>query len=245
MTPSPEATQLARKLAALPDPLMRERVLGEYLAQTDPAPAVAVLDEILVLGRRGGPPFNVGLLALAGLLSQELLGYDLLVTLYAAAKEGGHEALMQLFLSSREDEERAARATEPDRELTLGHRKWMARSTQREVLEKLLRDPEPDVAPILLQNPRLVERDVVLLAARRPTSPELQWQTFSARRWIARYDVKRALVLNPDTPTELAIRLMGFLNARDLRLVRTSPTLAEAVRGAATRLAERSPRSRR
>jgi hypothetical protein len=242
MTPSPEATQLARKLVALPDPLMRERVLAEYLEQTAPAPAVAVLDEILVLGRRGGPPFNVGLLALAGLLSQELLGYERLATLYAAAKADGREALMQLFLSSREEEEHAARETEPDRELTLGHRKWMARSTQREVFEKLLRDPEPDVVSILLQNPRLIERDVVRLAARRPTTAVLQWQIFAARRWIARYNVKRALVLNPDTPTELAIRLMGFLNARDLRLVRTSPTLAEAVREAATRLAERSSR---
>jgi hypothetical protein len=237
MIPSPEATQLARHLAALTHPLMREPALAQYLKTTETARAVVVLDEILSLGRRGEPPFNVALLTLAGMLSQELLAYELQAELYGAAKTAGLEMLAQLFLSSQMSEEPdAPRETEPDRELTLGHRKWMARSTERKVLERLLRDPEVEVVPILLGNPRLVERDVVLLAARRPTSSELQWQIFGNRRWIARYAVKRSLVLNPYTPTELSIRLLGFLNRQDLNLVRTSPALPEVVRESALRL---------
>jgi hypothetical protein len=239
MMPSAGATRLARKLAALPDPIMRESVLTEHLNGADPRESVILLDEFLSLGRRGTPPFNIALLTLAETLSQQLLSYEQQAQLYAAAKEAGLVLLVQLFLSSQRSPEHAP-ADEKDRELTLGHRKWQARSTRREVLEKLLRDPEPEVLPILLQNERIVERDVVQLAARRPTLPQLQWLLFSSRRWLMRYAVKRSLVLNPYTPTDLSIRLLGFLNACDLRLVVNSPTLPDPVREAARCLAQRS-----
>lgn len=241
MNPSPRSLELARRLAALPELQMRVQVLQSFLEETEPEEVVAVLAEVHVLGRRGGPPFNIALLALVALLSGEQLEYELQSRLYAAAKQAGLEDLLALFYSSRDEAPgQGARQTEAQRELTLGHRKWLARGSRRELLDRLLHDPEPDVVPILLENPRIVERDVVLLAARRPTLPEVQWQIFEARRWIARYAVKRALVLNPWTPTELAIRLLAFLNAQDLQLVLTSPTLSEAVREAAQRLAERS-----
>jgi hypothetical protein len=241
MIPSPEAARLARKLAALPDPLMRERVLSEYLDVSDPKRVVTTLDEILTLGRRGTPPFNIALLTLVEVISVELLSYDLQAQLYAAAKEAGYSSLIQLFLSSKVSEEPSAPQNERVRELTLGHRKWMARSSQRDALERLFIDPEPEVLSILLGNPRLVERDLVKIAARRPTRPELQWVIFSSRKWIARYAIKRALVLNPYTPTELSIRLLGFLNARDLQFIVSSPSLPEAVRAAASQLASSHP----
>lgn len=238
MTPSPQSLELARRLAALPELEMRVQVLQKYLETHEPAEVVAVLAEVHSHGRRAGPPFNVALLSLVALLSGEQLDYELQARLYAAAKEAGLEALLALFYTSRQDAEVSARAAEVQRELTLGHRKWLARSTRREVIDRLLHDPEPEVVPILLENPRLVERDVVLLAALRPTVPEVQWQIFESRRWIARYAVKRALVLNPWTPTELSIRLLAFLNAQDLALVRSSPTVPEVVRDAARALAE-------
>lgn len=216
---------------------MRVQALQLYLEEHDPAEVVAVLAEVHSLGRKAGPPFNVALLTLIALISGEQLEYELQASLYGAAKEAGLEALLALFYSSRQEgEDAAARQAEVQRELTLGHRKWQARGSRREVLDRLLHDPEPEVVPILLGNPRLVERDVVLLAARRPAQPEVQWQVFESPKWIARYAVKRALVLNPWTPTELAIRLLAFLNAQDLALVRSSPSIPEAVRDAARTL---------
>jgi hypothetical protein len=236
--PSPQALELARRLAALPELAMRSSALVRFLETTDDAEAAAVLSELVVFGRRGGPPFNLALLALCAVLSGEQLGYERQAQLYAAAKEADREPLLGLFYSSRTDDGGAAGPERPSeqRELTLGHRKWLARSSRRELLDRLLRDPEPEVVPILLENPRIVERDVVALVARRPTSAEVQRAVFGARRWVARYAVKRALVLNPYTPTELGIRLLGFLTAQDLRQVRSSPALPEAVREHAERL---------
>jgi hypothetical protein len=216
--------------------MMREQVLLEHLLATDSEAAVPVLGEIHALGAHGGPPFNLALLALAGVLGRELLAYEPRARLYSAAKEAGLVNLLDLFLSSRDEPLPGAERTAPDRELTLGHRKTMARSRDRETLQKLLRDPEPEVVPIVLRNPRLVERDVVALAARRPTSGELQWCVFGSRRWIARYAVKRSLILNPYTPTDLGLRLLAFLNTADLRLVQSSPGLPLPLRQAASRL---------
>jgi hypothetical protein len=241
MTPSPQAVELARRLAALPEAGMRERVLAEYLDRTAAPEAAQVLSEVHGIARKEGPPFNVALLTLVGLLSRSLLHYELQARLYTAAKEAGFEALLQLFLSSKSGGTEEERRAEVRRELTLGHRKWMARSSRREVVEPLLRDPEPEVVPILLQNPRIVERDVVLLAARRPAKAEVLWEIFAARKWIARYAVKRSLILNPSTPTELSVRLLGFLNGSDLRLVHSSPTLPAPVREAAGRLRGQEP----
>lgn len=112
----------------------------------------------------------------------------------------------------------------------------MARLQDRQVLDRLLHDPEVPVIRNLLLNPRLVERDVVQLAARRPTDPEVQRTIFAAPRWIRCYAVKRALVLNPYTPTELSIRLLGFLTLPDLKSLDQTPTLPLAVRAAAREL---------
>jgi hypothetical protein len=236
MTPTPPALALARRLTALPEPAMRERVLLEYLLAEDPDRAVAVLAEIHAFGVHGGPPFNLALLALAGVLASDLLAYEPRARLYSAAKEAGLSNLLDLFLSNRNQPGGVMEGAAPDRELTLGHRKSMARSHNRDTLQALLRDPEPEVIPILLRNPRLIERDVVALASRRPTAGELQWCVFSSRRWISRYAVKRTLVLNPYTPTDLGLRLLAFLNAADLRLVEGSPSLPLPIRRAASRL---------
>lgn len=240
MIPSPATLELARRLSALAEPALREQVLLEYLLANEPVRTVPVLAELYTYGTRGGPPFNVGLLALVGVLGHDQLSYERRASLYAAAREAGLTALQELFLSSRPASSTVAASSpaSPDRMLTLGHRKWLARSSDRDTMEKLLRDPEPEVIPILLRNPRLTEREVVALAARRPTTAELQWCVFEARRWITRYAVKRALVLNPYTPTDLALRLLAFLNRVDLRLVRDSPGLPLPLRQAASRLAD-------
>lgn len=234
---SDEATRLARKLAALPEPPMRARVLQEYLDGTDPAEAIHVLAEIQVQGRQGGPPFDVSLVALATILNREVLSYELLKDLYREAKDAGLDLLLELFFSGKEENTYNSR-DEAQRDYTLGHRKWLARDTNRDVLARLLQDPEPDVMPNLLRNPRIIERDVVLLAARRPVDPRVLQHIFDSPRWITRYSVKRALVLNPYSPTSLSIRLLGLLTSRDQRLVSGISNLPAAVQRTAAKLLE-------
>jgi hypothetical protein len=240
MTPSKPALQLARRLAALPEPVMRERVLIEFVKrrQGELSQVVRILDEIYRLGREGGPPFNIALLTVAATLSGKI-DYELMAALYEEAKRAELDTVTQLLLSGMPSQVSFTRRDE-QQELTLGHRKWMARLSDRNALERLLANPEPEVIHNLLDNPRITEQDVVLLAARRPAFAEVQLEIFNSRRWIPRYAVKRALVLNPYTPTDISLRLVGFIKLQDLRLIGSSPSLPEALRGAAKQLEEKT-----
>jgi hypothetical protein len=87
----------------------------------------------------------------------------------------------------------------------------------------------------LLENPGLTEGDVVRLCARRPTVPEIQREVFMHRRWIVRYKVKMAIVLNPHTPLNVSLQIIPHLNAQDLRRVAASHDLAEDLRDSCSR----------
>jgi hypothetical protein len=232
------ADALARKLSALPEPAMREAVLAEALRGGAPDDLVPVLGEIVRRGRAGGPPFDLALLALGGVLaSPDALTYERRATLYAAARDGGRDDLVDLFLSAGLGFEPAAAAplNVGGRTLTLGERKSLARGNRRDMLDRLMRDPAASVIRILLGNPRLTERDVVLIAARRPQLAEIQHEIARSRRWISRYAVKLALVLNPSTPTDLAVRLVGLLQLPELRQAAGDGALSDLVRAAARR----------
>ena len=54
------------------------------------------------------------------------------------------------------------------RPLTLGERKSLARTHDRSLIQRVVRDPHPDVVRILLDNPSLTEEDVVRVCAARP-----------------------------------------------------------------------------
>jgi len=237
-TAAARAEALARRLAVLPEPAMREAVLAESLATGPPDDLVPMLAEVVARGRAGGPPFDLALLALGALLSAaEPLTYERRAALYAVARDGGFYDLADLFLSAGALPEASAPAplNLDGRTLTLGERKSLARGGRREMLDRLMRDPAAPVIRILLGNPRLTERDVVTIAARRPQLPEIQHEIARARRWVSRYSVKLALVLNPYTPTDLAVRLLGLLQAPELRQVATEGALSEIVRAAARR----------
>src|SRR5260370_1343509 len=95
------------------------------------------------------------------------------------------------------------------------------------------RHPGESVLTILLATPRITEEDVVRLAARRPTTAGAQRTILRSERFIARYGVKRALVLNPYTPTDLAARLVVLLTRPDQLAVANDPSLSDPVREAA------------
>lgn len=232
---------IARKLAALPAAAMRKATLRETLAALPDAEAARLCAELV---RRGptGAPFDVALLALTTLLDGNELGYEQHGALYAAARELGDQQLARLLLSAQPPPPGTPKAAPMpgDRELTLGEKKSLARGRRREVLDRLLRDPDVSIIRILLGNPRITEADVVRLAARRPTTADVQRAILASERFIARYSVKRALVFNPFTPSDMAARLVVLLARPDIEAVANDLSLGEAVRGAARELLGRA-----
>jgi hypothetical protein len=130
---------------------------------------------------------------------------------------------------------------EKGRPLTLGERKSLARRPDRETTTRLLADPHPAVIHRLLANPRVLEDDVVRLAAKRPGRADVLAEIARSTRWVHRPRVRLALVMNPGTPPAIAARIVGLLLRPELALVARSPGVPPAVRAVCLEHLERRP----
>jgi hypothetical protein len=131
------------------------------------------------------------------------------------------------------------------RELTVGERRSLARRPRRGSIEKLLMDPHPLVIRQLLENPSLVEDDVLRLATQRPARGEALQELVGSTHWLCRRRVRLALVLNPGTPPHVAVPLLVVCNRNDLLEVATTTTVPTLLRVAARELLGKRPPLRR
>jgi hypothetical protein len=249
-------TALVARLKAIREPTQRRRVLAESLATGDPE---AWADTLAALLRRAvttdDPDTTAAVDCLAHAVADPALAYSARKALYEAARARGHDPVARLFLevspNGPTDEEVAAhlrpeRPVKPRRRaLTLGERKALARSHERDALAQLLRDPHPDVVAILLDNPHLVEDDVVRIAAHRPGAALALACVADHERWSTRYAVRSALVQNPATPLHLAVRLATTLRPADLRGLAGDPLIAPPLRTHAAQLLSSARRAGR
>lgn len=100
--------------------------------------------------------------------------------------------------------------------LRTGERVEIARKVKDTELKLLLYDKSPIVIEALLDNPRLTEVEVGTLTNRQTTAPEILAVISQHNRWICRYPIKFALVQNPNTPFEIAVRQLPDLLQADL-----------------------------
>lgn len=229
---APEA--VLRRLASLPEEPMREAVWREVFDRRSAADAVLVVRAVRLALVRREPAGRVGWLALVRVV-ERLRGGPLALSLFLAARAANERALTDLLIETppAKKPEAFELRTPPldrDREVTLGERRSWARRPDRGTLERILLDPDPGVVRNLLNNPVLVERDVLRLASRRPTTAEVLHELFVHTRWGGRAAVQRALVLNPYAPVDLACGLVALLDLETVRQVRREPIVHPAVR---------------
>jgi hypothetical protein len=203
------------------------------------AERVADLFTVIMTGTEARRPSHGELLQAFSLAFNDSACDALRVTV-AALLEAREQPLLARALRREEIEEEEETQRVPDfgkgRVPSLGERKSLARRNDRDLIARVLRDPHPDVIRILLGNPALTEEDVVRLCARRPASREVQREVFGSPRWIVRYTVKTALVLNPYTPIDVALQIAPHLKAQDLRRVARSNDLGSELRQACGQL---------
>lgn len=232
-----DAAELARVLASLEGGELRARKAAALLSELEPAEAVSMLAELL---RRADRRTDPEAAALEGLLRavRELLPAERIEELFHAAEE---ELEVQALFARTQ----AARSFDHDREewidremraRTLGERRALARTHDRDLLVRLATDQDATVVRHVLQNPRCTEREVLVAASRRPQKAEVLEEIFRSRRWSVNRRVRRALALNPYSPPSLASAALALLTAPDLREVAADLTISTDVRVQARRL---------
>ena len=220
---------------------MRVLVLIEALCEDDPTAWVHAMAAIMSRAHLNDDPDAVEALeALTHAAADPALAYGVRQRLYEAAAGQQQPAIARLFLVASPttmDNRQLAKSLAPERALkptgrplTLGERKSLARTHDREQILLLVRDPHPAVIAILLDNPHVTEADIVRIACARPAVPASLARLAAHPRWSVRHAVKRALVLNPSTPLADAIRIATTLRSQELRELAADASLPEPLR---------------
>ena len=222
---------MSRRLRALRDLRMRRVVAEECLHALDDAGLLAMLHRVLE-GSRLGLAVHRELLEVLtldpGVLTE--LDYERISDLYNAAYRTDLVGVTRLLLRQSRPEAVTVDSADLDNEhlaLPTGVRRKIAKGSDRDLLDRALRDRNPLVIRDVLNNPRLIESDVVRLAATRPTTAVILGLLAEHRKWSLRYRVRLALACNPYTAEPIAERLIATLMAQDLSLVINGAGISE------------------
>jgi hypothetical protein len=106
----------------------------------------------------------------------------------------------------------------------------------RDARSILIRDTNKLIRRLVLQNPRVSDAEVISVARNRTADEELLRTIAEKREWMRNYQVRLALATNPKTPLVIALKQVGSLGERDLRLIAKSKNVPGGVAAQARRL---------
>lgn len=129
--------------------------------------------------------------------------------------------------------------------MALGEKIALARRAHRAIFKVLIADRNRRVLSALLDNPRMVENDVLVILNTVEPPVEFFGELAAHRKWGNYLRVRRALVECPRTPLPLALSLLVQLSSLELRRLIGRPDLSQNVRDAACALLEREAEGRR
>ena len=129
--------------------------------------------------------------------------------------------------------------------MTLGEKIALARRAHRALFKPLIGFGDGQVLSALLNNPRLVENDILIILNTVEPSREFFSELAGHHRWGQYLRVRRALVECKHTPLPLALSVLVQLPDIELRRAIGRRDLPAEVRAAAESLLERAAKGRR
>lgn len=240
-----EAEKLARKIlqevSSILDRRQRTYALAKKLKKL-PEEMIAEIFEITAENARQKNPFfqdGFRVLSDIGLLSH-YLGPRKMSGVYTIARSKDYKDVVRIMsrippwrVPGVEDEPLEDQQL---KEITLGEKKSLARTRNRDLINRLLHDQNPAVIQILLQNPILTIKEIVKIASKRPTNPQVLWQVYRNTKWINHYSVKKSLINNPYCPTQISLSLLHFMLEQDLEDIAENEVLHPRIQESALEL---------
>ncbi|HUT55596.1 MAG TPA: hypothetical protein VM658_19560 [bacterium] len=247
MTPTPHeeikaiAERIVRETSGILDRQQRVYAIGKKLSRLN-AETILEIFRIISHGARFKEPlFLDGFRDISDVKKLgKHVGYDKMAEVYALARSKDYRdivRLMQVIPAARKlgtDEE-----LEEDpvlKEMTLGTKRQKARLRDRDMISRLCHEQDPTVIRNLLLNPAVTLQHVVRIASKRPTSAQVLWVVYRDLKWMNHYVVKKTLINNPYTPTQISLSQLHFLLEQDLEDVAENQMLHPLVREAAVEL---------
>ncbi|MGC4116642.1 MAG: hypothetical protein QM765_19140 [Myxococcales bacterium] len=251
MASSDIAEALIDSLAGLEVGTTGDVAAAKALSRLDPVEAVHAL-RVLVGKAKASPRAGKALVLATRALSwgpDEFFSPEARGRVFDAATEFGVAEVAALFARSAPAlEVDPTLIDQPDPvigQLTLGHKKMLARKVDGDRIARFAMEPDARVIRELLFNPRLTEELVVRIAARRPARVPVLMEIWRARKWCVNRNVCRALAMNPYTPPEIGLKILPQLSRADLGTIAGDGALHDDVRAMAQKLMGPSLRSAR
>lgn len=120
--------------------------------------------------------------------------------------------------------------------LSVSERILLALRGGMEIRSILLRDPNKEVCLTVLENPKITDKEIEMVARSRSVSDEALRRITKKREWMKNYGIISALVTNPKTPPGVALPLVSELKTRDLALLQKNKNVSEGIRATAKKL---------
>ena len=99
----------------------------------------------------------------------------------------------------------------------------------KEARTLLLRDASKTVVRAVMHSPKLTEEEVIGIAKSKQSNDEAIRMITRNKEWMKMYAVKLGLATNPKTPTGVAIRLIPYLNIKDVKDIAKSKNVPSVI----------------
>jgi len=119
--------------------------------------------------------------------------------------------------------------------MRVGERIQLAIRGSRDIRSILLRDSSREVMLTVLDNPKITESEIEILAKQRTTPDEVLRVIAKKKDWLRNYSIMFSLVTNPKTPVGIALQNINALKYKDLLPLEKNRNLPEAIRAAIKR----------
>ena len=122
------------------------------------------------------------------------------------------------------------------KKMNVGQRIQLARKGGIAERRILIRDTDRDVALTVLENPKITESEIEVIAGMREVSEDVLRAIAARKEWINNYNILVRLVKNPKTPVDISLNYLNRLNKKDLDFLQKSRAIPQVVRNASRQI---------
>jgi len=236
---------LVMSMKTVPERKMRSLRLKERFSHM---PEEIIIEVIHTVFSRTGPGDTTSahfLMSIIDIFSDtDGIGSQQLLKLYVMCRDRGYNTASVVFVSPEPKKRPFSKYDFVENRdmdyLTLGEKRSLARTRNKDLLDRLIYEPHPLVVKNILENPRMTEHEVLKMVSRRPNNEIILSEIFQCEKWLRSYNVKVSMIKNPYTPVGIALVLLFFLKTQDLRAVSRDHSLHKLVKETAGDLLKRS-----
>ncbi len=139
-------------------------------------------------------------------------------------------------VTEEEEEQRKASLAQKIQKMKVAQKIQLAVKGDKEARNILMRDSNRMVQIAIINNPRLTEGEVVMIAQSKSIDEEVLRRIAASREWLKQYRVRLALCTNPKTPVAISTKLVTTLMPTDVKLISKSKSVPTIVAQAARRM---------